>query len=1015
MPPELQRKRKRSFWQRLRIYFRRFRIAVLCVLLVLVCIGAYLNQIGLPDFVKRPLLDNLRTRGVNLEFSRLRLRGYRGIVADDVRVLGARSQLLPVFCARSADVRLNYAALARLKLEVQGVILREGSLTWDLARTNEPPRPFAITNLTVELRFLPDNGWRLDNFAAECAGVRLQASGQIANATAFRDWPMFQGRTKKPPEVALERFRRIQEAIDQIRFTQPPVVRVSVNGDALHPGSFAGSVTCEDVSSTSPWGDYQNIRLLAHLKAATSNAPPSAEIHLTGERAVTEWAALRKLDLRLTGAQRTNDAAQLDCGITLSAASLKGRVGAADTLLLRAAWRQSLTSALPLHGDAEAGFTGVNSKWARAGAAAVAVKFKQAEAPMASDPALGIWEKLLPFELAVNGGLSNAVVTNVNIKSLGFAAAWQAPLLAVTNLQVRLGQGGFDAHADLDVLSRRLQFSGDAAFDFHLLESVLTAKSREWLSSFTWQMPPQLELAGSLTLPAWTNRQPDWRGEVQPGIVLDGAVNLTNGSCRGISLLAATTHLSYSNRVWHLPDLELTRPEGALRVDLRSEEISHDFRIRASGAIDPRMLSPQLDEKGRRGLGYFKFTNPPVIEADVAGNWYDPSRLGATAKLQWKDFSFRDQHADLLTAALEYTNKILHVTRPRIERGTERVTADSLTFDFVANRGYLTNGYTDTDPMAIATAIGPKTAAAVEHYQFLKPPVARVNGIIPLKGERDADLHFDLEGGPFRWLRFNFPRIAGHIDWANESVTLTNIVTSFYGGEGHGHAWFDVKDRGTTPFRFALAVTNADLHALMADLHSPTNQLEGRLTGQLVVTNATTQDFKSWNGFGRAKLRDGLIWDTPVFGMMSKVMNTFVPGIGNSRASDAGGRFTLTNSIIHTRDLDIRASGMRLQYAGTVDFQTRVEARVQAELLRDTWLIGPVMSTALWPVSKLFEYKVTGTLAKPEIEPVYMVPKIFLAPLSPLKTVKGMFTEPSGRTNAPPDWPEAPAAPEPPK
>lgn len=1015
MSSNSQRKPKRSFWQRLRIYFRRFRIAVLFTLLVFVCIGAYLNQVGLPDFVKQPLLENLRSRGVDLEFSRLRLRGYRGIVADDVRVLGASSQLLPVFCARSADVQLNYAALARLKLEVRGVILRQGGLTWELARTNEPPRPFAITNLTVALRFLPDNGWSLDNFAAECAGVRLQANAQIANAPALRDWTMFQGRTKQPPEVALERFRRIQDAINQISFTQSPLVRLNLNGDAERPESFGGVVTVDNVSSTSPWGDYQNVSLLAQLKPASSNAPHRAEIHLTGERAVTRWASLRKLDLRLTGARRTNDAALLDCQLTLDAASLKGSEGVADSMQLRATWLQSLTSALPLQGDAEAGFSGVNSKWARAGAAAVAVKFKQAEAPMASDPALGIWEKLLPFELAVNCGLSNAVVTNVNIKSLGFAAIWQAPLIAVTNLQVRLDQGGFDAHADLDVLSRRLQFAGDADFDFHLLESVLTAKSREWLSSFTWQSPPKLELAGSLTLPAWTNRQPDWRGEVQPGIVLDGAVKLTNGSCRGISLLAATTHLSYSNRVWHLPDLVLTRPEGVLRVDLRSEEISHDFRIKASGALDPRMLSPQLDEKGQRGLGYFKFTNAPVIDADVCGNWYEPSRLGATAKLSWKDFSYRDQHADLLEASLDYTNKILRVAQPRVERGTERVTADSLTFDFVANRGYLTNGYTDTDPMAIATAIGPKTAQAVEHYKFLKPPVARVNGIIPLKGERDADLHFDLEGGPFRWMKFNSPRIAGHIDWANESVTLTNIVASFYGGEGRGDAWFDVKERGTTPFRFSLAVTNADLHAMMSDLHSPTNQLEGALTGRLVITDANTQDFKSWNGYGRAKLRDGLIWDSPVFGIMSSVMNTIVPGIGNSRASDAGGKFTITNSVIHTHDLDIRASGMRLQYDGTVDFQTRVEARVEAELLRDTWLVGPVLSTALWPVSKMFEYKVTGTLAKPEMEPLYMVPKIFLAPLHPVKAIKGMFEEPSSKTNAPPVWPDVPVNLDPPK
>jgi hypothetical protein len=280
--------------------------------------------------------------------------------------------------------------------------------------------------------------------------------------------------------------------------------------------------------------------------------------------------------------------------------------------------------------------------------------------------------------------------------------------------------------------------------------------------------------------------------------------------------------------------------------------------------------------------------------------------------------------------------------------------------------------------------------------------VARVEGVIPLRGERDADLHFDLAGGPFRWFRFNVPHIAGRVDWANQSVTLTNIVMSFYDGEGRGHAWFDVSERGPAPFNFTVGVTNADLHKLMADLHSPTNRLSGTFRALLVITDGNTGDFNSWNGHGAARLRDGLIWDTPVFGAMSTVMNAFVPGIGNSRASEATGKFTITNSLIHTRDLDIRASGMRLQYEGTVDFATRVDARVEAEFLRDAWLVGPVVSTALWPVSKLFEYKVGGTLAKPEVEPVYIVPKIFLAPLSPLKTLKGILGEPSSGTNAPP-------------
>ena len=45
----------------------------------------------------------------------------------------------------------------------------------------------------------------------------------------------------------------------------------------------------------------------------------------------------------------------------------------------------------------------------------------------------------------------------------------------------------------------------------------------------------------------------------------------------------------------------------------------------------------------------------------------------------------------------------------------------------------------------------------------------------------------------------------------------------------------------------------------MADIATRTNQLEGRLDGVLVVTNAYATNVFSWDGHGHAALRDGLI------------------------------------------------------------------------------------------------------------------------------------------------------------
>jgi hypothetical protein len=107
---------KRRFWRKCRVYFRRFRISVLFTGLTLICALVYLDLIGLPDFIKRPLLDGLRARGLNLEFSRLRLRWHEGIVANNVRFGQTRDSISPRLIAKEVSIQLNVLAMTRLRL-----------------------------------------------------------------------------------------------------------------------------------------------------------------------------------------------------------------------------------------------------------------------------------------------------------------------------------------------------------------------------------------------------------------------------------------------------------------------------------------------------------------------------------------------------------------------------------------------------------------------------------------------------------------------------------------------------------------------------------------------------------------------------------------------------------------------------------------------------------------------------------------------------------------------------------
>ena len=66
-------KPRRRFWRIARRLFRWCRIVVWLGVLALLILLLWLHNYGLPDFVKQRLVFELRARGVELRFTRMRL------------------------------------------------------------------------------------------------------------------------------------------------------------------------------------------------------------------------------------------------------------------------------------------------------------------------------------------------------------------------------------------------------------------------------------------------------------------------------------------------------------------------------------------------------------------------------------------------------------------------------------------------------------------------------------------------------------------------------------------------------------------------------------------------------------------------------------------------------------------------------------------------------------------------------------------------------------------------------
>ncbi|HSH95468.1 MAG TPA: AsmA-like C-terminal region-containing protein, partial [Roseimicrobium sp.] len=428
------------------------------------------------------------------------------------------------------------------------------------------------------------------------------------------------------------------------------------------------------------------------------------------------------------------------------------------------------------------------------------------------------------------------------------------------------------------------------------------------------------------------------------------------------------------------------------------------FSAHVLSAIDPMLIKPLFTEpKTVKVLNDFTFHQPPRLDLKVSGAWNDVKQLKASGPVIVRDAVYRGNWASNVTATIHYTDRFIGVTKALMVHDGRELRSSGLSLDLKAQHIWITNAVSDVDPLVVTRFIGPQTTRAVEPYKFATPPHVILHGSLPFRGADLTDLHFEVEGGPFQYWKFNLPHIKASVHWVTNFLSITNVVGDFHQGRLRGEALFDFRPEKNADFRFHAIASEADFHSLMSDLSTPTNKLEGTLNVELTVTSANTADWGSWQGYGYAQLLDGYLWDIPLVGMLSPVLDSMVTGLGRSRISEGLMTYQMTNSVIRTKDLELKGNSMRLQYGGTCDFAGNVDARVEAELFRDSNMVGRVFGYVLTPITKLLEYKVTGTLGRPKMEPLF-IPKFLFFPLQPFKTMKDLFES---------DKPEPPKAPAP--
>ncbi len=997
---------------------------------------------GVPAAVRRAVAAELRQRGLEVTFDRLRLRWYQGLVAERVSGQTPGDPRRLRWAADELELKVHWRALWRRRaLEIHTLTLRNGHLVIPLAEPDVPSEELEADQISARLDLANPALWRVEELSGRLLGLTVRVQGAVTNGFALMPRaPRARDKAAPPPPDLVTWLRAIRQAAENVTVEPGADVWLRFAGDAQSPESWHAELQTRPAQVETPWGRWRSPHLHARWQSAAAPDHPPLEVRLGAAELTAPQGIARALEARaevfpggggsdalrvrwelaaeglhllggqvnaLRGRGLTEQApdapghwrSQLD--LVSGPFALAGVAGERGSAQVRIEHAPGLTSVDALAGRVAA--EAVHTREARAGRMELEFAAQRVASPANGSETAPKWVKRgKTVELRLATRTSDLNSPWLAVDRLQADAHWRFPELTLTHLRADLLGGSLRiSRAGLDLGSRTARAELALDFDVQRLNRVLSPRILKWLGDIAYATPPRLSATAEARLPDAGVPLRDWGAHLLSGLVLRGRVDGRDAGYRGLRGDSVGLTVLVSNQVLNLRDLVLERPEGraVLAYDLNLR--TRDFRWRVDCGVDPHAAASAVEDDLVPILAPFRFTTPPRITGEVWGNWNPPKPVDFALHVAATNFTFRGEPFDQLEADLGKTNQWLTATNLRLTRGEEWLEAPVVCYDLTNRMVTLHEVRSRMDPLRIARCLGPRAEETLRPYRFEQPPAITTHGSVSATGDLGtAALDFEVAGGPFAFWRLQAPQVTAGVRWRGDRVSVTNVAAAFYGGRLSGGIDLALQREGDARFAFQAQATEFNLQPLLQDVlpHS-TNRVEGVTTVSLIVTDALTSDWKSWNGRGRAELRDGLLWDLPIFGLLSRGLNLMVPGLGNSRARAARATFTLEHSVLRTEDLAIDAGLARLQYRGTVDFDGRVEARVVAEVLHRTPIIGPLISLALTPVAKVLEYRVSGTLAEPELQPLH-VPGFLRPLLNPLGTLQNLVAPP-GESSSP--------------
>jgi len=465
---------------------------------------------------------------------------------------------------------------------------------------------------------------------------------------------------------------------------------------------------------------------------------------------------------------------------------------------------------------------------------------------------------------------------------------------------------------------------------------------------------------------------------------VSGWVSMERAELRGVWVEKAFVAFRRECRLVTVQNAEAVLGQGVQQGPVQGrgvfdlEDLTYSGHARLS--FDPNILTPLFEARQAEIIQWFGFpSQPPAGEFDFSGQVGHMPAFSAQGSAWASNFTCNGAAVTSFRSPVVISNGVMTLDGGTVLRPEGRI--DGKAIQYFDDQAVALAVTSTVDPKAVAQMIGPVPMEFVRMFRVEGPTRIAATGKIDygVFSRTDIRAHVDAQGLGIKWCLPD--RISFDFQMVGRRMELTNLTAAVYGGRLGGYGSFFPVGADTN-MRYEVTAHGEDLSfsSLIKALSHEKNpeKHKGSLSGVGTVSGFIGEGRgKTALGSGSLSIREGHLFELRVLGGLSRLLSYIYPGFGSFSQTELATTFDIANGRAITDDMRLEGTVLSLRAEGQYFFDESLDFKVQVQLLRGG-PIASVLRVMTFPVTKLLEFHLLGTMGAPRWRPVNLPKELFL-------------------------------------